>query len=141
MRKKTWTGFMTGVDVRPSELHGLGLFAERVFNKGDGITLFEGKMMSRAEVEELRSKNAHKYVLSLVFGHLYIDGYKYCEMRTGDGCASMANDAYPLGNNAREYRFFDQKTATPKMGLVANRLILPGEEITWRYMQVATQHC
>ena len=58
-----------GVEIRPSGIHGCGLFALRTFKKGDVIVPYTGDASSRAFMVQTQHRNGSPYGIALAGGH------------------------------------------------------------------------
>ena len=117
-----------GVVVNKSHIQnaGNGLFATRVYHRGDIITAFSGCLMEREEAIHLDDVT---YVRSLIHGRLVVDGIRH--QVTGLGGASFANDDRGARNNSA---FRALETAgLPTLVLVALRAIDVNDEILTSY--------
>lgn len=117
-------------EVRPSPIHGKGLFAARAFRRGERIGEYKGKILKRSEVIGNRKRDC-TYLVGLKGGHRYIDGaneLRYANHADGSG------DRWP---NAR-LRELDNK----RVFLYATRAIHKGDEILFNYgYNAARQAC
>lgn len=61
-----------GVEVRSSRVHGCGLFALRVFEKGDVIIPYTGQTTDRARMVQTQHRNGSPYGVALA-GGVWVD--------------------------------------------------------------------
>jgi len=144
-----WPSIDLGVYVGQSFIQGggLGLFAERVFQKGDIVTFFDGTIMSRADADDLRKAGKATHITVLVPQLFYLDG-KDVPNETGRGGGSFANDKrfmyYPeteewkyspkdINNTKKETKVIKGFPTEKVEFLIAKQKIMPGEEITTSY--------
>lgn len=123
-----------GLEIRPSAIAGVGLFAVRrkasdpavVFQKDQKIADYTGELLGPGEWEQEPHTAADSYLLSVGDGWV-IDA----RSRTGSSIARYANDARSTGrkNNARLKSY----PKTRRGVLLAMRDIKDGEEITVSY--------
>lgn len=97
--------------VKPSPIHGLGLFAKRDFTKGEVVTRWKAIREFTQEEYEAMSLDEKKYVVP------WMDG-AYAEIGIPERYVNRANDANTEMNERRD---------------VATRDIKVGEEITADY--------
>lgn len=120
-----------GVSVRPSRMAGggKGLFADRVFAKGDIITRYSGRKISRSEADRLRREDAGNASHMRKTGdqRFIIDGLR--EPVVGRGGGSFANQAHGPAdaNNAKFHN------VGGGVVLVATKPIRRGGEVTIFY--------
>ena len=58
-----------GVDMRPSAIHGCGLFALRTFERGDVIIPYTGDPTNRTHMFRTQGRNGSPYGVTLAGGH------------------------------------------------------------------------
>lgn len=81
--------------VRPSRIHGNGLFATRPIPKGTLITFYDGSRIAWAAARTVADRS---YLRSVAYGHEVIDGLR--APVTGRGAGSMVNHAARGASNA-----------------------------------------
>ena len=126
---------------------GNGVFTRVDIPRGARITFYDGRVITKERARELELADKHYHIITLDAGYTCIDGLRAVHLRDGCGVASLCNDAnYSPGgystrnlNNACIRPYFDRATCGKVLVLVATRDIGAGEEITWSYMNVATQ--
>lgn len=117
----------SGVEVKESTIAGggNGLFATIPFAKGDVITEYAGKELSRAEA---RRAKVQTHILHVRDSGAYIDGIRQKGRAKGKGGASFANHARQTDTNSK----IDVAGGGPFMNrafLRATKVVKPGEEI------------
>lgn len=146
-----------GVDVRRSRLNdatkdpnpdgvvvdaGMGLFAQRRFERGELITGFEGELISHAAARTLQRTGRHSHVRTLRWKDLAVDGIRTRPAPPGSGGASYANDGDGGGRGTRRRRYANNAAfviryavdgVLPVCFLRALRRIEAGEEILVSY--------
>jgi hypothetical protein len=139
-----------GVSIKESEIKeaGMGLFADRDFDKNDIITEYTGQVINDAAVCDLDNINAFTYVAGMP-PKLNIDGFRrdvIKELPDGTrGCGSMANDPRDhTRTNCATYNsdFAPRNVPEPsrtgistpfRLWLLATKPIKRGEEIFFAY--------
>ncbi|OII78193.1 hypothetical protein cand_035220 [Cryptosporidium andersoni] len=110
---------------------GLGLFSDRHFNRNEIITEFVGWVIDRNEALRLRSERKASHICDLIKPSLYLDGEKDPKPFIGGG--SFANDGSTSlggpGNNARFWKWYDEREGRTRVFLKALQDIYPKEEI------------
>ena len=109
-------------EVRPSPIHGKGLFAARAFRRGERIGEYKGKILKRSEVIGNRKRDC-TYLVGLKGGQRYIDGTN--ELRYANHADGSEGGRSP---NAH-LRELDNK----RVFLYATRAIHKGDEILFNY--------
>src|SRR5688500_1644374 len=85
----------SGLEVKQSQIPnaGYGLYASINFKQNDYITIYEGKIITKKEADEITKKDPERrsHMRSLQLGQSVIDGK--IDPIPGKGGASFANDA------------------------------------------------
>lgn len=117
--------------VRPSPIHGKGLFAARAFRRGERIGEYRGRILKRSEVIGKHKKLDCTYLVGLTGGRHYIDGTN--ELR-------YANHAD--GSEGRSPNAHLRELHNKRVYLYATRAIRKNEEILFNYgYNAARQAC
>ena len=115
----------TFFELRPSPIHGLGLFARRDVPRHAWITYYDGE---RVDWATAHSRDA-SYMRTVAHGHEAIDGLR--APLVGRGAASFANHARPA--NAIFVVRFDDRHGGEHVWLKAKDAIPQGCEICVDY--------
>lgn len=121
-----------GVALRPSQIPnaGLGLYADKVFNKGDRVTQYCGPILGHGEVAQMPAeRTTHCRSLRMQFD--VIDGISDPIEVFGQGGASFCND--PLNTDLYNCEMRSTNELGDVLFLVAKGEIKKGEEIFWSY--------
>ena len=102
------------VEVRPSRIEGLGLFAREAIREGEVVATLGGRLIDDAELRRVAQS-----------------GRKYNSAAVGEGINLLLADDEPItrGNHSCDPNLWLANAIT----LVARRDIAPGEEITSDY--------
>jgi hypothetical protein len=105
-----------------------GLFATRDYNAKEVVTLYLGKHLT---YEEAKVTEDSRY-LAQFNGHLVIDGKEGWQGDHGLGrfCNGAPKDSKP---SVSFHPYYEEKSATPILRVVAKRAIKRGQEITAVY--------
>ena len=106
---------MSGVEARPSPIHGLGLFAVRAFAAGERLATYAGPILDRHPGPDAEGR---VHAMELEPGR-WVDG------RSPDNLARHAN--HSCDPSAEAVRDGDV------VHLVARRDLTPGDEVTFDY--------
>lgn len=123
-----------GYQIRPSGIHGWGLFATKVFQAKEKIVDYTGTDLDQAAVEALIAddpEHGTDYVLEYKKGH-FIDG-----SGTTEDPGSFVNDARSRKGNNAKFVFYSRLGNPGKAGgsvyFVATKKISPDTEICAAY--------
>jgi SET domain-containing protein len=108
-----------GVVIKPSSLHGNGVFAQQLFKPGAVIEIAPVILMEQADKDFLQT--------TMLYSYYFLVGDKRFPVALGLGYSSLYNHAY----NANAVYSISLKNASIK--ITACQLIEPGQEITLNY--------
>jgi SET domain-containing protein len=108
-----------GVVIKPSSLHGNGVFAQQLFKPGAVIEIAPVILMEQADKDFLQT--------TMLYSYYFLVGDKRFPVALGLGYSSLYNHAY----NANAVYSISLKNASIKV--TACQLIEPGQEITLNY--------
>ncbi len=106
-------------EVRPSAIHGLGLFAARTLTAGEVLGSYEGRRLSAAEVEALDGDSNLTYLFELSDGTI-IDG-----AREGNDLRHLNHSCQPNCEAIER----EEDNGLLQLDIVALRAIAEGEEL------------
>jgi hypothetical protein len=135
------------LEVRESSIAGLGLFADQPIRKGALITEYGGRLVGRAEAEQLRLRGEDTHLRAVILGFQALDSrvqgpiftpQYYTENHLAAGFANeqpAAKNAEYVNENGvgRLHPYSDYAVAGDRVYLKALRNIEPGEEILTDY--------
>ncbi len=108
-----------GVEIKPSSLHGNGVFAKQIFRPGAVIEIAPVILMEQADKEFLQS--------TMLYSYYFVVGDTKFQVALGLGYSSLYNHAY----SANATYSISLKKAGIK--ITACKTIYPGDEITLNY--------
>ena len=108
-----------GVVIKPSSLHGNGVFAKQLFKPGAVIEIAPVILMEQADKDFLQT--------TMLYSYYFVVGNQQFPVALGLGYSSLYNHAY----SANAVYYISLKNARIK--ITACQTIHPGEEITLNY--------
>ena len=89
------------VEVRPSKIHGKGVFALRDIKAGEFVCVYDGELLNTTDMEYNDDEDGAYYLAHPKNPTLVVSGYKYPKNRMGVG--QLINDAKQIELSALNY--------------------------------------
>lgn len=119
----------SGLEIRESSIHGMGLFTTREFSPGELLSPMLGWETTERELREMAEKAKHPH------GNAYVDGHGYHRVAHSSKCGLLrfgntANVGEEYKNNAR----FEHRTEHPAYMFGRVTHVIPrGREVLVKY--------